>query len=175
MSTGVVYRSARGYELLMRALYGRHYGVRMRAVAEQVPRGSTVLELVARLRQAGVDARRVDLADHEEPLPSAEVMIMQAASLCHFLPQAKHLVERMLTAAAWRVILSEPVRNLATSDHQWVRALGARAADPGVGGHTSRFTERTLDELMALWSVRILDSFQIPGGREKVYVLAGGG
>lgn len=146
----------------------------MRAVAEQVQRGSTVLELVARLRQAGVDARRVDLADHEEPLPAAQVVIMQA-SLYHFLPQAKPLVERMLTAAARRVIISEPVRNLATSDHQWVHALGARAADPGVDGHTSRFTERTLDELMALWSVRILDSFQIPGGREKVYVLAGGG
>ena len=86
MSTSLVYRSALGYELLMRALYGRHYAARMRAVAEQVPPGASVLELccgpgtlylrhlrsraggyigvdvnpgfVARLKARGVDARR---------------------------------------------------------------------------------------------------------------------
>ncbi|MBV9048180.1 MAG: hypothetical protein JOY58_07920, partial [Solirubrobacterales bacterium] len=45
MSTSVVYRSALGYELLMRVLYGAHYTARMRAVADQVPFGSSVLEL----------------------------------------------------------------------------------------------------------------------------------
>ena len=37
MGTSLVYRSAAGYELVMRALYGRHYGARIRVVAEQVP------------------------------------------------------------------------------------------------------------------------------------------
>ncbi|HWF26421.1 MAG TPA: hypothetical protein VG275_13280, partial [Solirubrobacteraceae bacterium] len=45
MSTSLIYRSARGYELVMRALYGRHYAARMAAVAEQVPAGASVLEL----------------------------------------------------------------------------------------------------------------------------------
>ena len=80
----------------MRALYGRHYGDRMRAVAEQVPDNSSVLELccgpgtlyfrylrgragayigldvnqgfVERLRDRGVDARLVDLASGDEAL-----------------------------------------------------------------------------------------------------------
>jgi len=39
-SPSVIYRSARGYELLMRVLYGPHYSARMRVVAEQVPRGA---------------------------------------------------------------------------------------------------------------------------------------
>ncbi len=201
VSPSLLYRSALGYEMLMRTLYGRHYAQRMRAVAEQVPLGSSVLELccgpgtlylghlrtrtsayvgldvnagfVARLSRAGVDARRVDLSSPQAPLPPADVALIQA-SLYHFLPDAAQLVERMLSAAARRVIISEPIRNLATSDRRWVRALGARAADPGVGGHTSRFTEETLDELMSRWSGRVLHSFQIPGGREKVYVLAGG-
>lgn len=43
--TSLVYRSAAGYELAMRALYGRHYPTRLAAVAQQVPAGAGVLEL----------------------------------------------------------------------------------------------------------------------------------
>ncbi len=52
--------------------------------------------------------------------------------------------------------------------------LGRRAADPGVGGHEQRFTEATLDQLMAGYAERVRSAFLIPGGREKVYVLAAG-
>ncbi|PZS08047.1 MAG: hypothetical protein DLM64_13495 [Solirubrobacterales bacterium] len=201
MSTSVIYRSARGYELLMRLLYGRHYSARMSAVASQVPTGASVLELccgpgtlyqrhlrgrtseyvgldvnegfLAGLRHRGVDARRLDLASTSpaEPLPPADVVIIQA-SLYHFLPDAAVLVDRMLAAARERVIVSEPIRNLSTSGLPGVGLLGRRAADPGVGGHGERFTEATLDELMARYSTRVQAAFLIPGGREKVYVLA---
>ena len=199
MSTSLIYRSAAGYELLMRALYGRHYGDRLRAVAEQVPDGASVLELccgpgtlyarhlrrrvggyvgidvnpgfVERLRRQGVDARRLDLAHDEEPLPEADVVILQA-SLYHFLPHAERIVDRMLDAARERVVVSEPVRNLASSEVALIARLGRRAADPGVGGHAQRFTEQTLAEEMARYRERILRSFPIPGGREMVYVLA---
>jgi hypothetical protein len=43
--TSLIYRSAAGYELIMRALYGRHYRARLQAVADQIPPGSSVLEL----------------------------------------------------------------------------------------------------------------------------------
>jgi SAM-dependent methyltransferase len=202
VSTSLIYRSAQGYELLMRVLYGRHYAARMSVVAEQVPAGASVLELccgpgtlylhhlrdragsyigvdvnerfVAALRRRGVDARQLDLAGAAEPLPAADVVIMQA-SLYHFLPEAGALVDRMLAAARDRVIVSEPVRNLASSDLPGVALLGRRAADPGVGAHADRFTEATLDELMARYRERTLAAFPIPGGREKVYVLAAGG
>ncbi len=200
MNVSLVYRSANGYELLMRALYGRHYGDRMRAVSEQVPAGSSVLEcccgpgtlylrylrgsvrsytgldvnerFVARLVRRGVDARRRDLAGCE-PLPAADAVIMQA-SLYHFLPDASGVVDRMLAAARERVIVCEPVRNLASSQMPLIGRLGRRAADPGVGGHSQRFTEQTLDQLMARYRDRTLTVFRIPGGREKGYVLAGG-
>ncbi len=211
--TSLVYRSAAGYELLMRLLYGRHYGARMRAVADQVPDGASVLELccgpgtlylrhlrgrtrgyvgvdvnprfVTRLRRRGVDARRLDLAHDTatDALPSADVVILQA-SLYHFLPKAppsgaahsfqdaERIVERMLAAARERVIVAEPVRNLTSSRVPLVARLGARAADPGVGGHAQRFTEESLEALMARYRERILKAFPIPGGREMVYVLA---
>ncbi|MBV8944206.1 MAG: methyltransferase domain-containing protein [Solirubrobacterales bacterium] len=199
MSTSLVYRSALGYELLMRVLYGRHYTARMEAVAAEVPDGASVLELccgpgtlylhhlrgrttsyvgidvnpgfVERLRRQGVDARRLDLAHDEEPLPGADVVVLQA-SLYHFLPRAERIIDRMLDAARERVIVSEPVRNLASSELALIARLGRRAADPGVGGHAQRFTEQTLAEEMARYRERILRSFPIPGGREMVYVLA---
>jgi len=198
VSTSLVYRSAGGYELLMRALYGRHYADRLSAIAAQVPDGVTVLELccgpgtlyrrhlhsrthgyigldanerfVARLRRNGVDARQVDLAAGADTLPSADVAIMQA-SLYHFLPHPERVIDRMLGAAEDRVIISEPVRNLASSAVPIVRLLGRRAADPGVGAADRRFTERTLDELMERYRARIAQEFAIPGGREKVFVL----
>lgn len=199
MSTSLIYRSAAGYELLMRVLYGRHYAARMRAVAEQVPDGASVLELccgpgtlyrrhlrgrtsgyvavdvnegfVTRLRRRGVDARHLDLAA-EDALPGADVVILQA-SLYHFLPQPERILDRMLAAAREQVIVSEPVRNLATSRIGLVARLGRRGADPGVGGHAERFTEASLEALMARYRERILRSFAIPGGREMVCVLAG--
>jgi SAM-dependent methyltransferase len=210
-STSLIYRSAAGYELLMRVLYGRHYAARMRAVADEVPDGASVLELccgpgtlylrhlrgrigdyvgmdvnerfVARLRRRGVDARRIDLATADIDLPPADVAILQA-SLYHFLPKAppsgaadnfhdaERIVDLMLAAARERVIVSEPVRNLASSNLPLVGRLGARAADPGVGGHAQRFTEESLEALMARYRVRILKAFPIPGGREMVYVLS---
>jgi SAM-dependent methyltransferase len=197
LTTSLVYRSALGYELLMRALYGRHYAARMRAVADQVPDGASVLELccgpgtlylrhlrgrvssyigidvnpgfVERLRARGVDARALDLAAGEDPLPRADAVILQA-SLYHFLPRPEAIIDRMLAAARDRVIVSEPVRNLASSANPVIARVGRHAADPGVGGHAQRFTEETLAGLMERY--RVLRSFPIPGGREMVYVLS---
>jgi SAM-dependent methyltransferase len=202
VSTSLVYRSAGGYELLMRTLYGRHYAQRMQAIAEQVPAGASVLELccgpgtlyrrylrertsnyvgldinegfIARLRRDGVDARVQDLADAGAPLPAADVAILQA-SLYHFLPHADSVIDRMLTAARERVIVAEPIRNLSSSTLPGIARIGRRAADPGVGGHEQRFDEARLDELMQRYRRRIQAAFTIPGGREKVYVLAAGG
>ncbi len=198
MSVSLIYRSAVGYELLMRALYGRHYADRMRAIATEVPPGSSVLELccgpatlyrrflrgrtshylgldvnpgfVAALRRRGIDALEADLAAGDRALPSADVVIIQA-SLYHFLPRAEVVVDRMLAAARDRVIVSEPVRNLASSVVPIVRILGRRAADPGTGGHARRFDERSLDAFMARYRAQTLKAFAIPGGRERVYVL----
>jgi SAM-dependent methyltransferase len=197
VSTSLVYRSAGGYELLMRALYGRHYEDRMRFVAERVPPGASVLELccgpgtlylrhlservsryvgldvnerfVARLRRRGVDARLLDLSG-DVRLPDADVAIIQA-SLYHFFPDPAPVIERMLAAAHDRVIVSEPIRNLASSPLPLVGSIGRRAADPGVGGHAHRFTEATLDELLERFRPLVLEALPIPGGREKVYVL----
>ncbi len=200
MSTSLVYRSAAGYELLMRVLYGRHYAARLRAVADRVSPEASVLELcpgpgalyerhlrgragaytgvdvndgfVTRLRGLGAEALVRDLLTDGPPLPSADVVIMQA-SLYHFLPGANTIVDRMLAAARDRVIIAEPIRNLSSSRVPLVALIGRRAADPGAGndGHAHRFDEAALDRLMRPYERQTVEAFTIPGGREKVYVL----
>jgi SAM-dependent methyltransferase len=194
--TSLIYRHAAVYELLMRVLYGRHHAGRLRAVAQQIPPGATVLELccgpgslyvrhlrgragsyigldanpgfVARLKARGVDARLTDLTTNGEVLPPAEVVVIQA-SLYHFLPDADRILRRMVTAASRLVIVSEPVRNLSSSRLPVIGSIGRRATDPGVGAHTSRFTEATLDRVMSRYDGAA--AFLAPGGRDKVYVV----
>jgi SAM-dependent methyltransferase len=200
LSESLVYRSAWGYGLAMRVLYGRYYAARDAAVAAHVPDGTSVLELccgparlyerelrgrvgsyvaldaserfVARLRRRGVDARRADVATAE--LPVADVVVMQA-SLYHFLPSAEAMVQRMRAAARGSVIIAEPVRNLASSRLGLVARLGAGAAATAEGAQAQRFDADSLAALLRGPALAGAVTFHAPiaGGREHLYVLRG--
>lgn len=184
----------------MRVLYGRYYAARDAAVAAHVPDGSSVLELccgparmyerelrqrtrsyvgidasegfVERLRRRGVDARRADVATAE--LPTADVVVMQA-SLYHFLPEepAAAMLARMRAAARDRVVVAEPVRNLAQSRLGFVARLAAGGAATAEGAQAQRFDAASLRALMDRFGDGVVDFGPAPGGREHVYVLSG--
>ncbi len=194
----LIYRSAWGYGLAMRVLYGRYYAARDAAVAAHISDGASVLELccgparlylrelrgrigsyvaldvserfVCRLRALGVDARRADVATAE--LPVADIVVMQA-SLYQFEPDAEAIVRRMRAAARATVIVAEPVRNLASSRLGIVARLGARGAATQRGAQAERFEAASLQALMARFGAAVVFSGPIPGGREHVYVLSG--
>jgi SAM-dependent methyltransferase len=197
----LIYRSAWGYGLTMRVLYGRYYAARDAAVAEHVPDGASVLELccgparlylrelrgrtrsyvgldanagfVERLRRRGVDARRADVATDD--LPGADVVVMQA-SLYHFLPavSAAAMVTRMLAAAGDRVVISEPVRNLASSRLGVVARIAAGGTATTEGAQAGRFDADSLRALMDGFGAAVVHAGPAPGGREHVYVLRAG-
>jgi SAM-dependent methyltransferase len=197
VKTSVIYRNRITYELLMRALYGRYYTARFRAIAELIPDGATVVDVccgpatlytrylrkksvdylgldindrfIGRLNEAGGRGEVRDLHDNR-PLPEANFVIMQA-SLYHFLPEARPVIDRMLAAAGSQVIIAEPVRNMATSDNQVLATLGRRLTNPGNGAQALRFTEARLDELFREYAPRVVRQSLIAGGREKLYVL----
>jgi hypothetical protein len=95
------------------------------------------------------------------------------ASLYHFLPDASQVVDRMLEAARKRVIIAEPVRNLATSNSRLLSMLGRLFTDPGAGEHGLRFTEASLADFFSGYASRVVEFFTIAGGREQVYVING--
>lgn len=200
MATSLIYRNSSLYELAMVLLYGRHYGERYRAVADLIPEGSSVVDLccgpailyhrylrsksveytgldinsgfIAGLVRGGGTGRVFDLRS-EEPLPSADYLIMQA-SLYHFLPEASGVLERMLAAANHRVIIAEPIRNLATSNSRMLSLIGRIFTNPGAGEHNLRFTEATLAQFFSKYASQIAAQFTIAGGREQIYVLNAG-
>ena len=174
MAAALIYRSAVAYELAMLGLYGRHYRARSRAVADLIPPGASVLDLccgpgtlyrrhlraagvsytgldlnprfIARVRRLGAEGFVRDLRRIDE-LPRADCVVIQA-SLYHFLPDPAPLLSRMERAARHRVIVAEPIRNLAGSRNPLLAALARRQTDPGAGGWPLRFDEATLDRLL---------------------------
>jgi SAM-dependent methyltransferase len=197
-STSFIYRSSLLYELAMLALYGRHYASRYRAIAELVPNGSSVLDLccgpallyhrylrhklvrytgldvnaefIDRLTRRGASGQVWDLRS-EKALPEADYVIMQA-SLYHFLPDPSPIMDRMLRAARRQVIVSEPVRNLSSSNSRLLALVGKLLTDPGVGNHSQRFNEASLDQFLSRYRSLVQQSFLVAGGREKLYILS---
>jgi len=201
LAATALYKSALLYELLMIALYGRHYAGRYRAIADLVPAQSSVLDLccgpavlyhrylrrksirytgldlsgafIQRLNQRGARGQVWDLQG-EAPLPPADYVIMQA-SLYQFLPDPQPVVDRMLRAARKQVILAEPIRNITSSKVAPLAFFGRRFTDPGDGQSAHRFNEASLDLFFSRYASQLSKTFSIPGGREKVFVLTPAG
>jgi trans-aconitate methyltransferase len=197
VTTSIIYRNAPVYELAMMVLYGRHYFSRYRAIADLIPVEASVVDLccgpallfnrylrdkkvrytgldlnagfIHKLIQRGASGRIWDLRK-DSPLPKADFVMMQA-SLYHFLPDARPIIERMLEAAQHQVIIAEPIRNLATSNSPLLATIGRVLTNPGNGKQALRFTEASLDQFFSVYGARVDRSFLIAGGREKVYVI----
>jgi SAM-dependent methyltransferase len=197
LAATALYKSALLYELLMIMLYGRHYSGRYRAIADLIPAQSSVVDLCCGpavlyhryLRQKSIDYTGLDLSSAfvkhlnqqgahgqlwdlqgEATLPAADYVIMQA-SLYQFLPDPQPVVDRMLRAARKQVILAEPVRNITSSKVAPLAFIGRHFTDPGDGQSAHRFTEGSLDLFFSRYASQISQTFSIPGGREKVFVL----
>ena len=180
----------------MRVLYGRHNESRYQEIAALIPDGATVLDLccgpaqlyrqylrskkvqytgldinrrfIKQLQSENVDGRVWDLRENNQ-LPSADYVLMQA-SLYHFLPDTRPIIDRMLEAARRKVIIAEPIRNLSSSRIALVRSIARHLTKAG-GNHGHRFTEQMLDQFFSSYQPQIDRCFLIAGGREKVYVL----
>ena len=202
MTASLIYKNAVIYEGLMRALYGSAYHARFEALAELIPEGGSVLDVCCGpatlfhryLRQkavyyTGLDINRTFIErlsasggigmvwnlEEDRPLPRNQYVIMQS-SLYHFLPDAAPIVERMLAAAERKVLIAEPIRNVADSPSPLLALLARKLTNPGTGDQPHRFNEARLDALLQPYRQRgqVVESRLIAGGREKLYVLAGG-
>lgn len=183
----------------MLALYGRHCFARYQAIADLIKAGSTIVDLccgpgilyrrflrhkaisytgfdlnerfIRKLIHAGASGEVRDLKQ-DESFPASDYVIMQA-SLYHFLPDPQPILKRMEAAAGKALIISEPVRNLATSRSRLMRAVSARLTNVGNGNQPHRFSEKSLDQLFVELGWEPAVTLLLAGGREKVYVFNG--
>lgn len=198
-AVSLVYAHPWLYQAVMRALYGRGFEARYRAIAELIEPGSDVFEVCAgdgylyrrylapkgvryaggdineaflrHARQSGVAIRRLDAT--RDPIPVADYVVLQA-SLYQFIPNHVSLIESLLGAARRSLIVAEPIVNLSTSASPLIRWLAQRSANPGDGHKAARFDAASLDAaLRGPFGDRIQSSVTIARGRERLYRLRG--
>lgn len=194
--TSLIYKDPRIYAFFMRFLYGRNYQDRFQSIAEEIPDGVKVLDLCCgdcaiytlvlkdRVHYTGVDIN-TNFIEHgrrkginilpldvlNDELPFSDFTIMQA-SLYQFIPQHNKIVEKMLDSTGNRVIISEPIKNLSTSNNPVISFIARRSADPGTGMKTNRFTEGSFRIFFQTNYDDLIERFKyVPGKRELLVIL----
>lgn len=195
-----VYSNRVLYHVAMRLLYGRYFEARYAAIAEEVPQGSTIVDVCAgdcylylgHLRHKGVAYLGLDISpqlvrwarSHGAPakefdlwrdqVPTAEVVVLQA-SLYQFVPYVEAIMHKLLCAARDKLVVSEPIHNLSASGGRlfaWVARYLTAPNSAGEGYVGERFDCQSLTTLFGSF-----DAFQrawiIPGGREMIGVFGG--
>lgn len=172
MRFGLVYRAAWIYDMVLWILYRGRPRDRFRHVAEEIPPGSSVLDLCAgtamlyrelrkravqymamdinpilvnSLKRKGVHAVCADILKTD--LPNADFVIMNS-SLYHFWPNIEFIVRKMLASANKMVIILEPIQST-THSRLFLLSCFAKWASmvDGVTPHF-HFTPKTFRETM---------------------------
>ena len=104
-------------------------------------------------------------------MPKADIIILQG-SLYQFQPNQKLIIDKLLFNAKKKVIISEPIINIANSENSFIAFIAKYTVNPGTGHRTKRFTKQSLDHFFQSNYNKIIESrFFIAGGRDLVYIL----
>ncbi|HLY36928.1 MAG TPA: class I SAM-dependent methyltransferase [Candidatus Binatia bacterium] len=192
-STGLLYRSEGAYRIAMMLLEGSERAQRHRRISTAIAAGSTVVDLccgdaslasallargctylgldinpvfVRSGQRRGLDVRKWDARSME--IPAADIVCM-LSSFYQFIPNERPLFERMLQRARRLVVVSEPIRNWATSGSRVLQRVAL--AVTRVDGRTF---ERRHDEVSLRALVGGLDPAAVeiePLGRETLLLV----
>ncbi|MDX9752509.1 MAG: hypothetical protein RBU29_01015 [bacterium] len=191
--TSPIYRYPFLYQGVIRLLYFPHYTARYRTIAGYIGDARQVVDLCAgdcaiypylatrpvsylacdispaflhAAERRGIPCRQVDI--RTQPIPPGEV-VMMLGSLYQFLPEVTPVVEKIIQAAEKKVLIVEPVRNLAQSANPVLRwsARYFTRLDSGMAEY--RFTAETLHTLLSPYGFQ--SGSAIAGGRDRVFIL----
>ena len=193
-NVSLLYKSHTIYSVLIKILYGKYFFNRYRDLRSYIPIGNTVLDVCSgdcnlyhfaikgRNQYTGVDINISKLKKNKnvnqkqldiinDPIPKADIIILQG-SLYQFLPNQKLVIDKLLFNAKKKVIISEPIINIANSENIFIAFIAKYTVNPGTGHKTKRFTKKSLDYFIQSNYNKIIESrFLIAGGRDLVYIL----
>ncbi|HPI77297.1 MAG TPA: glycosyltransferase [bacterium] len=115
----------------------------------------------------GVNAIKADV-DKMAELPEADYVIM-LSSLYQFIPRHDEILDKLTASARKKVVISEPIKNVASSKNRATARLAGRLSDPGTGIKPHRFDQQALRS--AIRNRAVVDSRVICGGREFFFVI----
>lgn len=186
----------------MRCLYMGGYYSRFEKVSKEVDVGDSVLELcfgdlylyenylkakvvkyvgveinpvfIKYAYKKGVNVIQGDILTCQ--FPCVDVAIIQA-SLYQFMKNDIILLEKMFNSAKKKIIIAEPIRNIAQSRNKVISYLGKHFVKVGNVDHAFRYNKDSLLCLCNSFVNRYKDNiedyrfFEITGGRELVVVI----
>ena len=95
-------------------------------------------------KRLGLNLSLADVVEDEWPATECIVIL---GSLYQFIPRHEEIINKALRIARKRVIISEPVINLAQSNNCFIAAIARRFTSPGVGSSMERFSRNSLTAL----------------------------
>lgn len=99
----------------------------------------------------GINAKFMDI--EKEEIPESECIILQG-SLYQFIPNEAAILEKIFNKATKKVIISEPIHNLADSRLPFVKKIAAILTKTEKGkGYSRRFNEKNLRALFRDYGV----------------------
>lgn len=175
------------YKFSMQFLYGEDFLKKYRMVAEEAGKFSVLdvccgdcflANYIEHHKYRGIDVNtsfinygrkkglNVTFADVAmDGWPSAECIVI-LGSMYQFIPLHEEILNKAFKFAKRRIIVSEPISNLAHSRNRFVAWLARHCTSPGVKSSRERFTRSSLISLFEKYSaVKILDA-----GRELIGV-----
>jgi hypothetical protein len=120
----------------------------------------------------GIDYRKVNVFFDE--IPKGDVVVIMA-SLYQFIPREKEILQKLVCSARQKLIISEPISNLSSSQIGIIARIANRlttpfeVSDQFIG---ERFNEERLISLLTSFP-GYQHSTKIPGDREIVSVISG--
>ena len=186
----MIYRSAFIYRSLMKTLYGSGFENRYEAVAREIPDGAEVLDLCcgdARiytnyLKQKGVNYLGMDASSgflrnavrhsvafkvwrmSQDEIPEADYIVMMA-SLYQFHDQAPETLKLLLKRARKKLILTEPIVNMAQSQNPLFSKFARMLTSS-----QKRFNENSIQSLIESQKQAVEKTEKIANGREMLIV-----
>lgn len=190
MKTGFIYWHPIIYHSLMHMLYGRNIRARYEAIASLLPDGICVVDVCSgdcyittfltgkRIDYLGLDLNprfikyalkkgiKAELFDvRNSSIPQADYIIIHG-SLYQFIPEHRLIIDRIFSSARKAVIISEPVRNVASCGSSVISFLADMATKVDGKSFLHRFSKEELLNLFNEYNVSKIKEIQ--GGRELI-------
>ena len=157
------------YHHTMKFLYGKHFETRYKAISELIPDHVSVTEVCAgdgylfrnylmkkHVKYLGLDVNssfvryghknNIPIMKHNiftDDVPSSDYVIIHA-SLYQFMPNHEFVVRKLLAAAKNVLLISEPIRNLSSSQNPLISFIAKYSANPGKTHAVHRFNKDSL-------------------------------
>jgi len=175
LSMNLVYGHPLTYRLIEKLIYGKSYRYHYEALEREIGT-STLLELccgdcqildfyrgssyrgvdinpafAGHALRRGLDVVCQDVAKYD--IPEAACILIHN-SLYQFYPEHEALIARALKSATEKLIISEPVVNLASSSNRLVAALAKRLTSMGGAVSTKRFNRGEVEDIFRRFKAR---------------------